>query len=140
MTIPEFIRDSECDMSTVVYYDKGGDIMSVKVETSYEEVVRRFMKVARLSVREVAGFTGVTPREVNRWLKRESTPGVVSRRRVLDTSYVLTQLAEVYRPEGVEIWLHSPNRDLSGARPADLLEQGETTHVLRVIERLRGMA
>lgn len=113
--------------------------MSVQIDESYADVVRRLMATGHLSVREVAGFTGVQPREVNRWLKRESTPGPRSRTRVLDTSYVLVQLAEVYRPEGVEIWLHTPNRDLDGARPADLLERGATTPVLRAIARLKGM-
>lgn len=34
-------------------------------------------------------------------------------------------LAEVYRPEGVDIWLSSPNRLLDGRRPCDLLDEGD---------------
>lgn len=113
--------------------------MTVRSDESYADVVRQLMTKGRLTVREVASFTGVRPREVSRWLRSESAPGARSRRRVLDTSYVLVQLAEVYRPEGVEIWLHTPNRELDGARPADLLEQGATTLVLRAIDRLKGM-
>jgi hypothetical protein len=45
-------------------------------------------------------------------------------------------LAEVYKPEGVEIWLNSPNRNLSGNRPAELIAQGWGKDVLREAERL----
>lgn len=45
-------------------------------------------------------------------------------------------LAEVYRPEGVEIWLHAGNKLLDGAVPADLIARGDGAMVLDVIEML----
>lgn len=46
-------------------------------------------------------------------------------------------LADVYQPEGVEIWLRSPNRLLDGKRPCDLIEAGDVEPVFGVIDMLR---
>lgn len=49
-------------------------------------------------------------------------------------------LADVYTPEGVEIWLNAPNRSLGGFRAVDLLADGDGADVLAVAERLAGGA
>lgn len=46
-------------------------------------------------------------------------------------------LADVYKPEGVAIWLHGRKRSLGERRPIDLLREGEHEAVFAAIERLR---
>lgn len=45
-------------------------------------------------------------------------------------------LAQVYRPEGVEIWLAGAKRQFNGERPIDLIQRGEHDRVFAAIERL----
>ena len=49
-------------------------------------------------------------------------------------------LAEVYEPEGVQVWLDSRNRWLGMKRPVDLIEEGRGEDVLAAAERLVGGA
>lgn len=46
-------------------------------------------------------------------------------------------LADVYRPAGIDVWMNSRNRELSGAVPKDLIAAGRSAEVLAVIHRLR---
>jgi hypothetical protein len=48
---------------------------------------------------------------------------------------VMAELS-VYKPDGVEIWLHARNPSLDGARPIDLLAVGEFERVVLAVERL----
>lgn len=47
-------------------------------------------------------------------------------------------LAEVYTPEGVELWLHGRNRTLDGWQPIDLIygSNADRDRVLNAIGRL----
>jgi hypothetical protein len=85
---------------------------------------------------ELAEITGVRERQVQNWAAGASKPRDTSRERLTDVYYVVNQLQDVYRPEGVEIWLHARNRDLAGRRPIELLRAGEFSPVLEAVERL----
>jgi hypothetical protein len=50
--------------------------------------------------------------------------------------FIRRQLAEVYTPEGVEIWLNSRNQSLDGRRPIDILAEGDFSTVRAAVERL----
>ncbi len=50
---------------------------------------------------------------------------------------VIGSLLDTYKPEGVGIWLNSPNRNLDG-RPLDLIAAGEGDRVLVEADRLAG--
>lgn len=50
------------------------------------------------------------------------------------------QLAELYTPEGVDIWLTTPHQWLDGQRAIDLIRNGDGDRVLAVIDRLTGGA
>ena len=45
-------------------------------------------------------------------------------------------LAEVYRPEGVEIWMTAPHRSFGGLSAEQMVERGRASEVLAEIERL----
>jgi len=45
-------------------------------------------------------------------------------------------LADVYKPEGIEIWLNGRNRKLNAERPIDLINRGEGERVLTLARQL----
>jgi hypothetical protein len=53
-----------------------------------------------------------------------------------DEAHARRLLAEVYTPDGVDLWLTRPNRRLDGATPLDLIEHGDGLRVLMEIEGL----
>ena len=95
---------------------------------------------AGLSIGEISQIAGVGERQVQNWVSGASRPSPDSRDRLVDIRYVVGQLLEVYRPEGVEIWIHSRNPELSGQRPIELLIDGQFDVVLAAVERLRSGA
>lgn len=55
---------------------------------------------------------------------------------IRDEQIVRAAVAEIYRPEGVEIWMHAPNRMLGGESPLDLIAAGRSQRVLDLINAL----
>jgi uncharacterized protein (DUF2384 family) len=53
-------------------------------------------------------------------------------------SAIIGSLSDTYRPEGVGIWLNSPNRRLDDRRPLDLIRDGQAERVLAEADRLAG--
>jgi transcriptional regulator with XRE-family HTH domain len=93
-----------------------------------------------LTTAEVADITGVAERQVYNWLSAASRPKGENRDRLLEVHYIVELLADVYRSEGVDIWLHGRNRELGGDRPIDLLRAGRFEPVVHAVERLRSGA
>lgn len=106
---------------------------------SYREIVQE-LRTSGLRLTDIARATGVRERQVQNWAAGSSRPQNDTRDRLVDTHYVVRSLSEVYRPEGVEIWLHARNPELDGARPIDLLASGEFQPVVQAVERLRSGA
>jgi uncharacterized protein (DUF2384 family) len=90
-----------------------------------------------LTAVELAEITGVRERQVQHWSAGSHRPQGEARERLLEVAYIVDQLKEVYKPEGVEIWLHGRNRSLGGQRPIDLLQAGDFQTVLSAVERLK---
>lgn len=89
-----------------------------------------------ISQRELGSAVGASPRSVQNWVSGEATPRSGSRKRLLDVKYIVDELQEVYTPEGVDIWLHSRNRNLGGQRPIELLTAGHVDEVVEEAQRL----
>jgi Antitoxin Xre/MbcA/ParS C-terminal toxin-binding domain len=109
-----------------------------KAPTSHD--YRRIVKDVRaapLTASEIANIVGVEERQVYNWAAGTSRPKSGNRDRLLDVYYIVSQLREVYTPEGVEIWLHGRNRGLDGQKPIDLLLEGDFQPVLYAVERLK---
>jgi hypothetical protein len=81
-------------------------------------------------------IAGVKERQVQHWVAGTHRPKGAKRDRLLELVYIVDRLRDVYRPEGIDIWIHGRNRDLGGRRPIDLLEQGDFATVLNAVERL----
>ncbi len=47
-------------------------------------------------------------------------------------------LAVTYLPDGIDLWMGSPNRHLGGATPEDLITCGRGKEVLAVAKRIDG--
>ncbi len=91
-----------------------------------------------LSLAEIASITGVGDRAVQNWANGSSRPEGASRERLLELKYVIEQLSDVYNDEGIEIWLHSRQRNLGGRQPLELLREGQFETVLELVDRLAG--
>lgn len=109
------------------------------VAEAYADIVRE-VREAPLTVAEVAEIVGVHERQVNHWAAGAHRPQPAARDALLELRYVVKQLRDVYRPEGIDIWLHSRNAELDGRRPIDLLKSKDFTAVLYAIDRLRSGA
>ncbi len=89
-----------------------------------------------LTQRELGQVVGASVRTVQNWAKGDASPSGAKVKRLLDLNYLIRTLRDVYTDEGVEIWLHSKNRNLDGERPIDLLTQGNLEVVLLEAQRL----
>jgi transcriptional regulator with XRE-family HTH domain len=106
---------------------------------SYSSLVYE-IRESGLTTAEIAAVTGVQERQVQHWAAGTSRPRDETRDRLVDVHYLVRQLAEVYRAEGIQIWLHARNRELEGARPIDLLVAGEFEPVVHAVSRLQSGA
>lgn len=102
----------------------------------YSHVVADARRV--LTLVEIGDIVGAGERAVQKWAAGAARPEGPKRDRLLEIQYVVGELADVYKPEGVEIWLHSPQRLLEGRRPMDALKSGDFELVLGLVHRLAG--
>ncbi len=93
-----------------------------------------------LTSAEIGLITGVRERQVQHWAAGTSRPSGETRDRLVDIHYIVRALGNVYRPEGIEIWLHARNPELSGQRPIDLLVAGHFKPIVEAVERLKAGA
>jgi len=106
------------------------------MESGYYARIIEDLRGTALTAAEVAAITGVKERQVQHWAAGTHRPAGTKRDRLLELAYIVDRLRDVYRPEGIDIWIHGRNRDLAGQRPIDLLERGEFATVLNAVERL----
>lgn len=102
------------------------------------EVYSRIVTGLRESIGtdDLARVIGIHSRQVQNWAAGRNRPQGDNRDQLLGVHYLVQRLRDVYQPEGVEIWLHAPNREFDGQRPLDLLVAGEYERVLAAVERL----
>lgn len=79
---------------------------------------------------EVGKVVGAAERTVQSWSAAQSSPTGVKRDRLLDLQVIVTLLSDVYTNDGIEIWLHSRNRNLDLRRPIDLLIESRFDEVV----------
>lgn len=106
---------------------------------SYASLVHE-LRSNGLTTAEIAAVTGVQERQVQHWAAGSSRPRDETRDRLVDVHYLVRQLANVYRSEGIQIWLHARNPALDGARPIDLLTAGEFEPVVHAVAGLQSGA
>jgi DNA-binding transcriptional regulator YiaG len=79
---------------------------------------------------ELAKAVGIGARSVQNWASGQNAPRGRSAERLLDLHSIVDLLSDSYTPEGIDIWLHSRNRNLDMQRPIDLLIDGNLDQVL----------
>jgi transcriptional regulator with XRE-family HTH domain len=79
---------------------------------------------------ELAKAVGAGARSVQNWASGSNAPRGRSAEKLLDLHSIVDLLSDSYTPEGIDIWLHSRNRNLDMRRPIDLLVEGELEQVL----------
>lgn len=119
--------------SATAFNDSGGSRAESPV---YRHVVSDTRRA--LTFNEIAEVTGVKLRSVQNWASGASRPEAPARDRLLELQYVVDQLSDVFEVEGIEIWLHAPQRQLEGKRPVDCLREGHFEKVLNAVEFLAG--
>ncbi|MCU7815825.1 MAG: DUF2384 domain-containing protein [Candidatus Thiodiazotropha sp. (ex Lucinoma kastoroae)] len=93
-------------------------------------------KGAMLSA-DIASIVGVRPETVSRWNQGRAYPQRDKEHILLELEYVVDLLSDFYEPDEARLWLFSRQKLLDGQRPADLIQAGDTDHVLAVINQLR---
>lgn len=108
--------------------------------TSDSPVYRHVVADTRraLTLTEIGEIVGAGERAIQKWAAGAARPEGAKRDRLLELQYVIEELSDVYKPEGVDIWLHSRQRALDGRRPLDVLKAGEFQTVLQLVQRLAG--
>ena len=85
---------------------------------------------AGITQAELARAVGSGPRAVQNWASGHNAPRGEAVKRLLDVRTVITLLSDSYTDEGIDIWLHSRNRNLDMKRPIDLIVGGEIDKVI----------
>lgn len=96
---------------------------------TYMRVVKEVTK-AGITQAELAKAVGSGPRAVNNWANGQNTPRGEAVKRLLDVRTVIELLGDSYSEEGIDIWLHSRNRNLDMQRPIDLIVEGDIEKVI----------
>lgn len=109
---------------------------SPRKEHDYRRIVGD-VRAAPITTEEIAGIVGVEERQVYNWAAGTSRPKSGNRDRLLEIHFIVSELREVYTPEGVDIWLHGRNRLLGSQRPIDLLLEGDFQPVVHAVEQLK---
>lgn len=79
---------------------------------------------------ELGKVVGASVRSVQNWANGQNFPRGKSIVRLLDLHTIVRILADSYTDEGIDIWLHSRNRNMDMQRPIDLLVRGQIDEVL----------
>lgn len=105
--------------------------------TALAKKLETISEKAGVQEKEIAAVAGTTPQTLHRWCNTKVTPQSDHLQRVLDLAYVADELAEIYAPDEVRIWLFERHKLLGGRRPVELISGGETEKVLDVIAQLK---
>ena len=105
-------------------------------ETAVSRLIEGLKNYGGLKGRDIANIVGVSPPTVTRWSKGEGGPTIEKQTAIAELRWVAERLADFYEPDEARLWLQSPHPQLGGERPYILINQGRTSEVLEVIERL----
>ena len=85
---------------------------------------------------DIANITAVSKATVSRWRNGSAKPQPANERLIADLHYVVQRLQDYYNPDEVRLWLYARHPQLDGDRAIDLIHDGRTVDVLRVLDRL----
>ncbi len=86
---------------------------------------------------DIAHILGARPETVSRWNQGKAFPQRNLEKLLLELEYIVDQLSDFYEPLEARLWLHSRQKLLEGATPAQLIQAGRTEEVILIINQLR---
>ena len=108
--------------------------------TGTQGAVARFIKELRdvggLKGTDIANITEVSKATVSRWSQGAASPHPRTQLVLSDLHYIVGRLEEYYSAEEIRTWLYARHPQLDGARAIDLINQGRSEEVLRILDRL----
>jgi len=102
--------------------------------------LERIKELGGITSRDIAQLLDTTPETVSRWSSGKLDPQRDRLHRLLELELFLSELAEFYSSEEVNLWLFSPHKLLGGKTAAALIQAGETQHVFGLLDQLRSGA
>lgn len=85
---------------------------------------------------DIANITEVSKATVSRWKSGTIKPHPRNELILSDLYYVAGRLREYYSADEIRSWLYARHPQLDGERAIDLINQGRTIEVLKVLDRL----
>jgi uncharacterized protein (DUF2384 family) len=85
---------------------------------------------------DIANITDVSKATVSRWRAGAMKPHPRNELILSDLHYVVGRLQEYYSAEEIRTWLYARHPQLEGRRAIDLIHDGESIEVLRILDRL----
>ncbi|GKY89449.1 hypothetical protein [Sinisalibacter aestuarii] len=85
---------------------------------------------------DIANITSVSKATVSRWKSGSLNPQPKNELVLSDLHYVVQRLRDFYTSAEIRAWLYARHPQLSDERAIDLIHEGRTEDVLKVINRL----
>src|SRR5688500_209933 len=85
---------------------------------------------------DIANITDVSKATVSRWKSGTMKPHPRNELILSDLHYIVGRLQEYYSSDEIRSWLYARHQQLDGQRAIDLIHQGKSVEVLRVLDRL----
>jgi uncharacterized protein (DUF2384 family) len=112
----------------------------VRARAARPDAVLRFLdelaEQGGLSGTDIANIAEVSKATVSRWKAGAARPHPRTELVLSDLHYVAGRLGEYYAPEEIRTWLYARHPQLEGRRAIDLIHEGKSIEVLRLLERL----
>jgi len=93
-------------------------------------------EVGGLKGTDIANITNVSKATVSRWKAGSMKPHPRNELILADLYYIVSRLHEYYSPSEIRSWLYARHPQLEGERAIDLIHEGKSIDVLRILERL----
>jgi len=109
---------------------------AVQTENAVTRLMGDLRNFGGLKGRDIANIMQVSPASVTRWGKGTHSPTVEKQTVIAELRWVAERLSDFYEPDEVRLWLQSPHPQLDHEKPYALINEGRSSEVLEVIERL----
>jgi Protein of unknown function (DUF2384) len=85
---------------------------------------------------DIANITDVSKATVSRWRTGMIKPRPRNELVLSDLYYIVGRLGEYYTSDEIRTWLYARHPQLEGQRALDLIHEGRSIEVLKVLDRL----
>lgn len=110
------------------------------VDVMQQGTVARYLgelqAIGGLKGTDIANITDVSQATVSRWKAGAMKPHPRNELILSDLHFIVGRLQEYYSPDEIRSWLYARHPQLEGQRAIDLIHEGRSIEVLRVLERL----